>query len=67
VKHTAKKIRVRLDWSRMLGFDQARRVPDGIDAARLAKVGEKLPAEPVSLHALGSRIGAKPGTKNVGA
>jgi hypothetical protein len=63
VEGTAKKIRVRLDWSRMLGFDQVQRSPEGIEAPRLAKVGSKPSVHGSSLHRLGSRIGLKPGIK----
>ena len=57
------RIRVRLDWSRMLGFDQARRSPAGIDVARLTKVGSKPQIR--ALHMLGSKISIKPGIKPV--
>jgi hypothetical protein len=62
VDRTAKRIRVRLDWSRMLGFDQVRRAPDGAEATRLTKVGGKpaVDARATSLQALGSKIGSKP-------
>lgn len=65
MEDTVKKIRVRLDWSRMLGFDQVRRSPQGLDATRLAKVGSKPAISDTAnpLQRLGSRIGLKPGIK----
>ncbi len=51
-KNTA-KVRVKLDWSRLLGFDQAP-VPDGAnDRTRIR----------TRLAYLGAKVGGKPGLK----
>jgi hypothetical protein len=55
VKEKAAKVRIRLDWTRLLGFDQAP-APDGGSDPALRRA---------RLTRLGSKIGGKPGLKKI--
>ena len=61
-----KKAAAKLDWSRLLGFDQATRVPDSQsrsrEALQLSKLGPKVGIKQAPLSRL-TKLGAKPGQK----
>jgi hypothetical protein len=52
--------KIALDWSRLLGFDQAPRVTGQADAGPPAKVGGKIGGK------IGVKTGTKPGVKRRG-
>ena len=59
---------IKLDWSRLLGFDQAAQSADEAGASqfndpRLAKLGAKAGAKPAPLPLNDPRLGAKAGPK----
>lgn len=66
--------KITLDWSRLLGFDQAARVRGRADGAPLAasavawpgsKVGSKPPPTAPTLGWPGSKVGNKPRTAGI--